>query len=82
MIPSETQSDATSDIYSSLPKLLSSNYSDVPSPSAVDSNMPCDIYYSLPKLVPRMLPSGITSSAKSDTKNDTLSLEPSSSSTL
>ena len=64
------------------PSFISATHSDMPRPSAVHSNIPSEIHSSLNKLLPTMLPLGITSSAHYDTLNDTLSLEPSSSSHL
>ena len=55
---------------------------DMPRTSAVHSNIPGEIYSSLTIFVLIMLPSGMSSSAHSDTLNATLSLEPSSSSYL
>ena len=46
------------------------------------SNIPSDMYLSFTKLVPRILTSGMPSSNHSDTRNDTPSLEPISSSSL
>ena len=61
---------------------ISADNSDMPRTSAVHSNIPGEIYSSLTIFVLIMLPSGMSSSAHSDTLNATLSLEPSSSSYL